>query len=971
MRHDFSRRFRHPGAIIFSLFVLFCSFGISLPAQTEDSKYDIPALPIDPSVRMGVLDNGMTYILRRNETTEKGKANFYLVCKTGSLRERDGEEGMAHFIEKMAYGGTLHFSGDKLVDFFKRNGLVGADKLGSETFYDRTIYRIEDASTARQSFADSLILILRDWAGGMLLTPQSVSETKTNILGSWTSFVTPQEALRAKTIAELLPEGHLYARRPPFGTKASVEAFTPEMATAFYKKWYRPSNQAVIIVGDIDLDKTEEAIEQVMKYSGSRDKSAVPEPVFIPELDAPKGVVLSSPMIHRSELTISWISKSLPPAIASSAASLLKDYYIRLITLMLNERLKDLAFLPEPPFESAEIGYGPYLGLATNEDALCLKASLITGSDYDDALKALITEVKRAVEHGFTHAEFDFAKRRIIEEYDLRFTKLKETSNKYFADKYAAYFVSGGYIPGIELEQKLVSRISEQVTLKDVNDNLQSIISGPNTSILLTLPEGGTGILTPSGTRLASMYRHDYDKATEPYTPIVIPDTLYVKVPEPRGYLLSEDRNLEYGATRWRLSNGATVYLLPTKNSLGEVVIKSVAEGGFILADAQKTPIAVQAINNGLLRELGLGVYPPLVLKKFVDNSTIRLESSMRLTEDLVQGRALKKDLPDLFKLLYLRLSRPRFKEEDFSRAKNIELRYLRSSEYRPAPDAVLKDSLRRAMYPDQKVYGTFVERDLAKFKLQDLEQVYDNHYGDASRMTFFIVGDFEPAEIQPLVERYLASLPSDFGAEREKGYVPQGFPTRSTYMRVTSEGSSRDAGSTNVFVGTAKRTLKNAIIYELISDVILRRYSRMVATEEVLSRDFGVRSSVTDWSPGGSSYVTFSLHADPSHIDSVTDNIIGRIKSLAVNGIEEDDFRGAVQHLEETHAKDLRDNGFMTEALQAFFLKNEDRTKDYLSILKSITRDETNEALRDLVNHNVLVQVKVVSQGLPEEARQ
>lgn len=189
--------------------------------------------------------------------------------------------------------------------------------------------------------------------------------------------------------------------------------------------------------------------------------------------------------------------------------------------------------------------------------------------------------------------------------------------------------------------------------------------------------------------------------------------------------------------------------------------------------------------------------------------------------------------------------------------------------------------------------------------------------------------------------------------------------------MRVTSEGSSRDAGSTNVFVGTAKRTLKNAIIYELISDVILRRYSRMVATEEVLSRDFGVRSSVTDWSPGGSSYVTFSLHADPSHIDSVTDNIIGRIKSLAVNGIEEDDFRGAVQHLEETHAKDLRDNGFMTEALQAFFLKNEDRTKDYLSILKSITRDETNEALRDLVNHNVLVQVKVVSQGLPEEARQ
>ena len=217
-------------------------------------------------------------------------------------------------------------------------------------------------------------------------------------------------------------------------------------------------------------------------------------------------------------------------------------------------------------------------------------------------------------------------------------------------------------------------------------------------------------------------------------------------------------------------------------------------------------------------------------------------------------------------------------------------------------------------------------------------------------------------------MERYLATLPSDFGQDDGKEYAPQGLPTRSTYVRISSESSSRYAGSRNVFVGTAGRTLKNSIIYELISDVILQRYARMVATEEVLSRDFEVRSKVTNRSDGGSSYLLFSLHADPSHIDSVTDNILGRIKSLATNGIEEDDFRCAVQHLEERHAKNLHDNGFMTEALQAFFLKNEDRTKDYLSILKSITLDETNEALRDLVGHNVLVQVKVVSEGLSED---
>ena len=915
---------------------------------------------------MGTLDNGLTYILRRNDATEKGRAHFYLVEKAGSLQEEPGEEGMAHFIESMALTSSLHFSGNKLEDFLERHGLLAGGKFSTETFYDHTIFRLKDAPSTDRRLTDSILLVLRDWSGGMLLSPRETEEVKGLLLKGWDPHVTPEVLLREKVLGSLLPSGHPYAARPPYGRKASVEAFTSESLTAFYRKWYRPELQAVVIVGDIDLDDMEASLAKTFRYARPKSPEATIETVTIPELESPLGVVIADPILERSRLVISWIRKSLPPDARSSAASLLKDYYLRLITLMTNERLKDLAFLPDPPFESAEATYGPYLGIASSEEALRLEALLITGSDYRKALKAMVTEVKRAVEHGFTEEEFALAKNRIVGEYDLRFQRLREVSNLHFADKYADYFISGGYIPGIELEQKLIAQIAEQVTLKGVNDNIQALISGPDTSILLTVPESTPGFMLPSGVLLAKQYHGDYDKATEPYTPVLAPESLMQR-PEKKGYLVSEERDQMYGATRWKLSNGTTVYLLPTKHSSGEVLIKGVAKGGFSLEDAQKHPVAVRAINNGVLDGLGVGDITPLELKKYKDRSSISLSSTIRLDRDMIQGSAMDEDLEDLLQLVYLRLSRPSFQEKDFNRARNLQLKHLRSPESRPSPDTILSDSIQRALYPDQKIFGATTERELSRLHLQDFEAVYHNHFGNARDFTFFIVGDIDPLKLQPLVETYLGGLPSDFEKPAPKGYTPLGFPRRSRYIRIPLARPYPFAAATNILFGTEQRSLKSLIIYDLLTDVFHQRYSKAVRNEDRSTKDFDIRPYLMVAEGVHGSYISYTVHTDPMNVDRLTDDVLVRIKSLAASGVEEGEFRLAVRNLEERHQRELHQNAFWLEALGDYYIAGEELVDDYLPTLETITREEVTDALRRLLDHNVLVQIKAVSEGLAQ----
>lgn len=951
-------------AIALSFILVFISPSAVVWAQDGATEASIPSLPIDPSVRMGKLDNGLTYILRRNDATEKGKANFCLVSKGGSLVEKPGEEGLAHFLEGMSLRETLHFSGHKLADFLSHNGLLGGKKVHIETTYDHTIYRISEAPTTRATFVDSLLLVLGDWAGGMLLSPASVEAERGIALSRWQGRMTPEVRFRERKISALLPQGHHYARRPPYGRKKTLEELTPDKVGAFYRKWYRPDLQAVIVVGDIDLDKVERSIKRTMGQKRGRTEDVALSEAIVQELTHPQAVVLTDPSLDRSHLAIHWISRSLAPEIKSSAASLLKDYYVRLITTMLNNRLKDLAYVAEPAFESAVSSFESYPGPATNADALKVEALLVTGSDWREAMRAIVTEVKRAVEKGFTAHEFEEARKGIIEEYGLRYAKLRETSNEHFAQQYARFFVSGGYIPGIELEQKLVAQIAEQVSLKEVNDNLQAIISQGNVSILLSLPENSSLPLLPEPYRLERAYKSDFEKTTTPYRPTFAPEKLLPSEPSSDGYLVSEETGLAYGSTRWVLSNGATVYLLPTKNSVGEVQIKAVANGGFSLSDAQKYPVAVQAIHAGIIDQLGVGGHSPLALKKFVDASSIALSTTMRYDKDIVTGKCQWEDLANLFQLMYLRMSRPEFSPKDFERVKKMELKRLRSKESLPTPESLLRDSLRHAMYPDQKVYGRSTEKDLIHFELSDFTEVYHTHFCNARRYTFFVVGDFDPVELQALIEKYIATLPSDYDKSPAPGYVPTGLPGKSSTTRVLSERSYPFGASVNLFVGNAERTPKNLLIYELISDILYQRYVHAKRTQETAPGDFALSYDIFPLPSQGSSYLSVAFHTDPSQVEALSEHVVGRIRKLALDGVEAVELNNAKAHVGERHNKGLSDNGYRINLMESLFVDNEELTEHFDEILGSISMEELDAALKSLIDHDVLLRVSVISNG-------
>ena len=547
------------------------------PAQDQ---MQMPEIPTDDSVRIGKLDNGLTYYLRHNNTPEK-KANFYIAQRVGSIQEDDSQQGLAHFLEHMAFNGSEHFPTGTMTEYLQSIGVQYGRSLNAYTSTDRTVYYIADVSTERQSALDSCVLVLRDWSSGITVTPEEIEKERDVIHNEYRMRTAPSQRMIERALPTLF-QGSKYGYRMPIGKMEIVDNFKPEELVAYYKKWYRPDNQALVIVGDINVDYMENLIKKLFSDIKVAPDAAkvVDEPV--PDNEQAIYVAEKDKEQQYTVLMLAMKRDPVPAEMKKTAAYLLTDYLTSMVCSMLNSRFSEISEQPDCPFVQAQAEDGTFMSMARTKDALTLVGVAKEGKNIE-TLQAVAREAKRARDFGFTATEYARAKADYLSGLEKIYTNRDKRKNEAYADEYIENYLENEPIPSLETLYQMMTALAGQLPVELVNQYAQQIISLDDKNLVALAMEQekkGKTYLTAE-----AMKKGTETVRTETLTAWVDnvkQEPLISQMPA-KGKIVKESENKTLGYKELTLSNGARVILKKTDFKDDQVMMQAEAKGGMSL----------------------------------------------------------------------------------------------------------------------------------------------------------------------------------------------------------------------------------------------------------------------------------------------------------------------------------------------------------------------------------------------------
>ena len=708
-------------------------------------------LPVDSQVRTGRLPNGLTYYIRHNETP-KGQADFYIAQKVGSILENDDQRGLAHFLEHMCFNGTESFPGNNIVQWLETVGVKFGQNLNAYTSIDETVYNISNVPTARESVQDSCLIILHDWADGLLLDPKEIDKERGVIHEEWRSRNVGQQRILEQVLPTMYPNSK-YGYRLPIGTMEVVDNFPPQALRDYYETWYRPDQQGIIVVGDIDVDRIEGKIKEL--FSPIKMPENAKERVYEPVPDTPGTIfaIGADPEQQYSIFQIYFKNEVLPKEMRNTMVYMVQDYVTSMIDAMLTARYNEMTSDPEVPFATAFAGYGNYL-VASTEDALSI-GGVAKGGDILPAFKSVYRELLRAVRGGFTVSEYDRARSEYLSRLEKAYNNREKVENEQYSREISRHFIDNVPMPGIEFEYNTMNMIAGQIPVDMINMTMKEMVKDDNRVVLVMLPEK-EGIIIPTEAQLSDAMAQVDGENIEAFVDEVKAEPLIEKLPAP-GKIVSETPVEKWGATKLTLSNGATVIVKKTDFKADEILFDAQALGGTsVFPDSYASSLIFfpQAQSSG-----GLGSYTSKDMQKYLQGKQVSVGMGFSDYTRDISGSTTPKDLPTMMELLYMNFTNFTITEDEFLSAQKQMEGILHNQETNP--QYIFSRDLSKALYTNPRRQALSVETIKGATREQTLE-IASKMTANAADYTFFFVGNIDMDTFRPLVEQYIATLPSD-----------------------------------------------------------------------------------------------------------------------------------------------------------------------------------------------------------------
>jgi len=922
------------------MFFIALSISLSYTSQAQN-------LPFDPAVRTGKLPNGFTYYIRHNEEP-KNRVVFYLANKVGSVLEDDDQRGLAHFMEHMSFNGTKNFPKNELVDYLQKTGVrFGAD-LNASTSFDETIYQLPVPSDKPEIVQHGL-QIMRDWAQDATLDPAEIDKERGVVLEEKRLHKGAAERVQNQFLPILL-NNSVYANRLPIGTEEILTTFKPETIKRFYHDWYRPDLQALIVVGDIDVDAMEKDIKA--KFSDLKNpEQERRRPAFnVPLTGKDQFVVVTDPEVTNTSIEINIKQPKLP----LHTAAQYREFMIRqLVNMMLGDRYADLQRTPAPPFLTAGVGMGEFLG---GLDNYTVSVTAKPG-ELKEGVKAAWRISEQARRYGFTPTELERAKTAYLNQVQSALKEKSKTQSENYVAEYVQYFLHGTASPGIEAEYMLAKDALAKIDTRGVNDYIKKVVKGTDRDMLITAPEKDKAAL-PSEQVFMGWMKAVEQEAITAYQDTASKKSLLTEAPL-AGKIIKSQYHKGLNMTTLILSNGAKVLLKPTNFRNDQILFTGVAAGGTSLYNDTIFRTAEAA---NLIPSFGAGNYNDAELEKYLSGKQVNVRPQVSERIQAISGASNVSDLEAALQLMYAYITQPR---KDTVLFKNFIARSKAALINRlNDPARVFNDTVNALLSNYNKRRAPQTAEDLDSIDLNRAFNIYKERFADASGLTFVFTGNIDTVTIRPLIERYIASLPASYKNEQAKDLginIPAGKISKTVY-----KGSEEKANVILVLSGPFSYNSANGLKMEALKEVLQIRLTERLREEEGGVYSPGVRASSIKY-PQARFNLTVTFSCAPKNVEKLIASTLDEIGKLRTNGplqVNLDKFKAETQR---TIELELRSNGFWQNYLVGQVQNKEplDAVDQYSQMVEKISVDDVKQmAVRYLNGDNYIRMVL-----LPEHA--
>lgn len=906
-------------------------------------------LPIDPAVKVGKLENGLTYYIRQNKLPEK-RVEMRLVINAGSLQETDNQQGLAHFVEHMCFNGTENFEKNELVDFLEQMGIKFGAELNAYTSFEETVYQLY-IPTDKPGLLDTAFMVLEDWASKVSFAHDEIDKERGVIVEEWRLGLGAQERMMQKYVPVILKDSR-YAERLPIGKMEVVENCPYDTLKQFYYDWYRPDLMAVVVVGDIEIDEMEE------KINDHFSKLVNPEHLK-PRVEYPipnnKEPLIS--IVTDKEATYSIIQFYIKhdkknDVIVSDYRNLLMQ---GLYNQMMNTRFAEVLQSPDAPFMYASSSYGGFLG--RSKDAYS-SVAVAKENEIINSFKKLLKESEKVRQFGFTSSELERVKKEILTMYEKAVKEKDKTESRNYAEEYKRSFLEGEAIPGIENEYAFALQFVPGITLEEVNQLAKNWVIDENWVILVTAPENEK-IDIPKEEDLMAVVKASKEEEIQAYVDAVSDEPLLAEKPK-KTKVKSKIENEKLGYTELVFKNGAKAVLKPNFYKNDQIIFMGISPGGHSIYPDEDFISADFA--SDIINQSGLGNFDAVGLQKKLAGNTAGVSSWINTLTEGTSGSCSPKDIETLLQLNYLYFTAPRKDTNAFkvyiSKLEN-QIKFVEAD-----PNFAFYDTLVKVTtmnHPRSYAVPTFEQ--LNQANLDKILEIQEDRFADASDFNFIFVGNFAVDTLIPLLETYIGGLPSINRDESWKNVDPD-FPEGITEV-VINKGIEPKSRVQIVMNEAFEYNAEDVMYINILIDILSIKLRESMREDQ--GGVYGVRISESIKKYPVEEYsVTVSFGCSPDNVDSLVNTVFTEMKKIQDNGPEEIDLNKVKETLIRGREVSIKTNSYWKSVLNGLYFSNRPilTLDEYKEKVNNISAENIKKAAIDFLNLKHYVKVVLMPEG-------
>jgi len=907
-------------------------------------------LPNDPAVRVGKLDNGMTYYIRHNEQPAQ-RAEFYLATDVGAFQETDDQDGLAHFLEHMCFNGTKNFPGKTLLNWLQSIGAEFGRNINASTGFEQTQYMLNNIPIVRESIIDSCLLIMHDYSHFVTCNPEEIDAERGVILEERRTRRDAGWRMFEKSLPYYYGDTP-YARRTLIGGEEQLKTFAYESLTNFYHTWYRPDMQALIVVGDVDVDQIESKIKSIFSDIPAPEVPTQKVLHKIADNVEPVIGIITDPEAQTSSIEVVWKSEPMPKELMNTDLAYITELMKGYIGTIMRERFNDITAQPDAPFLSGSL----YIGnLCYSCDATFGTVRFKDGESIN-AFTAFMTEIEKMKRYDFTEGEVQRAKENIISAYEKAAEAAATRKNAELVRPLINNFYKNEPFLDPQMELSLVQQICNQVISAPVlNQVAAQVITDENMIVLFNGPEK-EGLANPTKEELASVLTAVRNAEIEAKAEETVNEPLISG--DLKGSKVKKEKKTIYGATEWTLKNGVKVVVLPTEHKKDQVLFTLSLDGGKSLIATEDMPSFEQNIWSVYLSNSGVSRFSGTQLPKMLAGKNVSVMPYIVEDRHGLQGQCTPKDIETALQLAYLMFTDPRFDEDEYQAG--IQQLKAIIPNITSNPDYLFQIELSKTLYDNDPRAVQLSEEILSKANLATIEKVYRELFKDASGALVRIVGNVDLETLKPMVEKYFGSLPKGKVADEVNKDNLLSFAKGEINKTIEIPMQTPKSTVFQLYSAYMPVDSKTEVALEVANYILDMIYTKTIREEE--GGTYGVGTAmVADKSPVERAIIQIAFDTNPEQAEKLTELAVKGLKELAENGPEEDKFNMAIENLKKNIPESRISNSYWTGNIRDFYKYGEDNDAEYEAAVNSVTIEDVKNVLQAVLAQNNMIQVTSV----------